>query len=198
MKRPFQTGVFPFFRAARGILTALPLALVAATCFLPQWAVAALSGAQPVISVGVYNELGYPVHSAVKASDIRYTFEAQVELPSGGPLLKGDLYFGILAHKSDQSLSWTASGDAPTLVRGMVPLIENIDMNTPQTINLETYTEGEFAHVFAGAEQAGLYFIFVLLVAADRDPGDPQNWSGVRMEPFVVRDMPLQVQGTSP
>ena len=76
--------------------------------------------------------------------------------------------------------------DEPLLVRGMHPLVEDMELRETSPLVAHRISREGFEHAFAGNDPPGMYMVFLLIAIAGTDPSDPNNWYAVEMVPLFV------------
>jgi len=139
----------------------------------------------PVIQIDVFSD-PYMGTRVVHVLREKYAgFGATIELP-GGFLPKGDLYFGFLQPGNTNPHTWAFDGEGTTLLEGMHPFLEDIDLRTPPLMNTSVIAGKDIEHAFANTDPTGMYMVFVLIVIANTNPADHANWYGVETTPLFV------------
>lgn len=144
---------------------------------------------RPEVSINIVGPLGYPVNGAAKFPGNTINIHAAVEW-LGGLVFDGDVYVGILEHKSDRVWTWAVSDGEARLRPGMFPIVEDVPLRQPQQINPAGIVESPLTYTFTGNEKSGLYLVFVMMVKAGSNPGPLQSAVLIRMEPLFVIDPP--------
>jgi hypothetical protein len=62
-----------------------------------------------------------------------YSFLASWEIPTGGPSGSVDFYFGMLSPDSKTVYTWVRQDGGYVLVKGLRPIDEGVNLNTPGT-----------------------------------------------------------------
>lgn len=148
-----------------------------------------IAGHQANFDVSVWNMALFPTYTANRSLKPTLSFSAALDIPSGGPLLTADVYFGLYTPGNDAVFTWVKGEGGPALVRGMSPVMTGVDLHTPAKYLMASVlgADRDPSYTFSGDEKAGMYTVFALYVLSGSDPRDPASWSGVRMVPLVVR-----------
>lgn len=159
--------------------------LIPLLVFVPLLSEATSSTPPPVVQIQVFNDPGIGARVVRVFRERTAAFHASIEF-SGGFLPKGDLYFGFLQPGNRNPHTWTLDGEEMTLLSGMYPILEDIDLRTPPVLSTSLIAGSSIEHAFAETDPVGMYMVFVLVVIANTDPADHANWYGVGTAPLFV------------
>jgi len=149
---------------------------------------------EPVINIGAYNQLsGFKVNSYSKGiNNNPMSIEASIEWThlEENPYYTlfntgSDIYFGVFSPDMKKVWSWKREkgGDNGILLNGLVVYEEKSIVK--QYHSNKGYSNAMYYSINDSIE-AGMYLLFILLVAPDTDPNDRNNWQHIGTQPIFI------------
>ena len=121
-----------------------------------------------------------PVFTWSRTSGEELVFDAAV---SRAFIRPADIYFGVLT-PDGRVLSWRPGpANVPILQEGLFPAAQ---ANTAEMTSAYTWLGTFPRFTFSSSNLTGIYSVFVLVVPAGSDPGNPRIWTAAQMWPLVI------------
>lgn len=142
----------------------------------------------PVISIGVHSPLGNPAFT-VSANQFPYSFITSIEFVGGLVASKGDVYFGIILPGKEDTFTWVTDGVEISLTSGLLPIVRGINIKEEYIFSLSSALGQDVMYTFKDQDPLGMYLIFTLVVVADSEPSNTQNWVAASMAPLFLESL---------
>lgn len=187
MKSVSQKKCEPGLFTCSGVRLFVINLIAAITCYSSQ-VMAAFPGPKVEIDLEVLaGEFLYPAFVADRQST-SVVFSASVEVPVILRDAKADLYIGVMALEDDKPYSWTKSATGnSSFLAGMHPLLSDVALSELESASISELAGSNMEYFFNGTEAPGLYTVFLIVVGANTDPGDPIHWMAAEMQPFFIK-----------